>query len=270
MKKRPEILELLFVVMTFLVLLSSIAVTNHTYAQNATSEDEDVEFAVNVKIIKVHLVTAFANKQMENLALAKAHLSHHGHELFSVIGDHIKKHDTKLADELENALDQLSHNVDIMSASEFKQEVSRINALLDDSLKAVLSETTIDDAKFQMSVMIKLLREAEHQYEEAYEDGSIKNVMNYEDAQELRVHANRIFESIADNVDDTNRERLRELFLDLRTSMNTTAEPEKVRSLIDEIVHVVPEFPIGVVVLAVLLSAMVLATRLRGSAWIKR
>ena len=155
--------------------------------------------------------------------------------------------------------------------SEFKREVDKINVLLNDALQTVVPESKRSDAEFWISVIIKVLEEAAHQYEDAYAEGKITNILKYQDAQGLRIRANEIFEEIADSIGESSRRELRELFAGLKESMGNVEEPEKVSKLIDEIVLVIPEFPLGLlIVLGTLLSAVLITTRLRGYGLIKQ
>ena len=83
-----------------------------------------------------------------------------------------------------------------MSASQVQMEVAHINFLLNGAETAVISETERSDPAFNAMVAIAVLETAEHEYEEAVENGEIVEMIEYQDSTAFIAQAEAIFTSI--------------------------------------------------------------------------
>ncbi|HKZ61914.1 MAG TPA: hypothetical protein VJZ68_05805, partial [Nitrososphaera sp.] len=168
----------------------ALVVAVPAFAQN----EERVQFVANIEFIKGHLEQAVANKQENSTELAKAHSGHPIAEHYSLIEEEVEEHNGELNTELKSALTALPGQVDSLSASEFQATVTEISGLLDDAKESAISAAERNDPKFNAVVMISVLEAAEHEYEEAVQNGTVKEMVEYQDANGFISRAKSIYD----------------------------------------------------------------------------
>jgi hypothetical protein len=208
---------------------------------HAQQSDPDVQLVSNVEMIKGHMAQAVANKEKNDLVLAKAHAGHPLAEHYSIVQSQVEQHDAQLDSQLKAALDTLAGNVDTMAIANFKAETDRIGKLLDEAVSKVIPASEARDIKFNAKVIIAILTQAEKEYEEAVHDGEIAAMVEYQDAQAFRVQANNIFDLVADELSAHEVEIAADFFNNLESSMNSIEDVSKIAAEIDGITNEVRE-----------------------------
>jgi hypothetical protein len=224
----------------FILVLITIAIPMQKPVYAETS-DPDVRFVSNVEMIKGHMAQAVANKEKNDLELAKAHASHPIAEHYSAVQSQIGEHDAQLNSQLKTALDGLAGNVDTMTVANFKADTERISKLFDEAVSKVIPTSEAKDSKFNAKVIITLLSRAEKEYEEAVHDGKISAMVEYQDAQAFRARANTIFNLVANNMSTHEVEIAVDFFTNLESSMNNIDDISKIKAQIDGIKNEVRE-----------------------------
>ncbi|GIU70791.1 MAG: hypothetical protein KatS3mg003_0270 [Candidatus Nitrosocaldaceae archaeon] len=200
------------------------------------SAEDSVDFVTKIEMIKGHLHASLQNKAADNEELAAVHAGHPIGEVFTLIKSNIASKDQALADELEDRLSELPDKVGL-SLDEYRDEVNSIIELLDQAVDKVVGEEA-KDAEFLMKVIINLLEDAEHEYEEAVNAaGEIINIEEYQDAQGFIVRANDIFNKIKDSIKDNAREELELFFRQLDDAIENVAKIEELEKPIKGIIH---------------------------------
>jgi hypothetical protein len=216
----------------------ALAAAVPAFAQN----EEHVQFVANIEFIKGHLEQAVVNKQANDTGLAKAHSGHPIAEHYSLIEEEVEEHDAQLNAELKSALTALAGQVDSLSSSEFQAQVVEINGMLDGAKESAISATERDDPKFNAAVMISILELAEREYEEAVENGAIKEMVEYQDATGFVSRAKATYDSsVKAAVPEHEGEEITEFFELLDTRIAAKADFEEVESSIGGIVHELDE-----------------------------
>ncbi|HEX2014465.1 MAG TPA: hypothetical protein VLA68_04485, partial [Nitrososphaera sp.] len=216
----------------------ALAVSVPAFAQN----EEHVQFVANIEFIKGHLEQAVANKQANDTGLAKAHSAHPIAEHYSLIEEEIEEHDAQLNTELKNALTALAGQVDSLSDSEFQTRVTEINGMLDKAKESAISAAERNDPKFNAAVTISILQLAEHEYEEAVENGVIKAMVEYQDATGFISRAKATYNSsVKAAVPEHEGEEIAEFFELLDTRIVAKTDFEEVENAIGGIVHELEE-----------------------------
>ncbi len=223
---------------TMLITIAIIPMQRSAFAQ---ADDLHVEFVSNVEMIKGHMAQALANKEQNDLALARAHASHPIAEHYSLIQSEIEENDAQLNAQLKTALDGLAGNVDEMTAASFKTETERTNKLLDDLVLEVIPSSETEDAKFNAQVIIALISQTEKEYEEAVHNGKVVAMVEYQDAQAFRARANTIFNQIAGSLSAHEVEIAADFFSNLESSMNNIEDISKIEAEIDGIKNEIRE-----------------------------
>ena len=216
------------------------AVPSNVYASEADhhgGEEDHVDFATQVEFIRGHLQQAVVNKEVNEINLAKAHAGHPIAEHFNSMAPEILKHNKALHDALEIELEQLFNKVETLSATDFQKEVDKINVLLENVIRASLSSSLREDSAFWAKVAIELLEEADHEYEEGVSEVGIEEMAEYQDAQGFVIRAEAVFKGMANKTIEHENEEIELSFIDLKNAIASMQSPEKISTLIEEIVH---------------------------------
>jgi len=209
--------------------------------------EEHVQFAANIEFIKGHLEQAVANKQANSTELAKAHSGHPIAEHYSLIEEEIEEHNQELNTELKGALTALLGQVDTLDSQQFQSRVTEINGMLDEAKESAISATEKNDSKFNAVVMTTVLEVAEHEYEEAVVNGTIKEMVEYQDATGFISRAKATYDSsVKASVPAHENEEIMESFELVETRIAAKADAGEVETAIGIIVHELDEvFELG-------------------------
>jgi hypothetical protein len=97
---------------------------------------------------------------------------------------------------------------------------------------------------FNASVVGRLLHVAGHEYEEAVENGTVKAIVEYQDAQAFIYRAHIVFNASASNINQSMAhevEEVNEFFSNLNGSVNNKEDPATVETTINGIIHELAE-----------------------------
>lgn len=201
-----------------------------------------VDFASNIEQIRGHLNAAVMNKEAGNNTLAKAHTLHPIAEIYSSLEPQISN--VTLNETLATNLNQLSQIVNTSSTAEFDAQSKNINGLLNQTVQEVIPSETADNSTFKLGVVSDLLSIAGVEYGEAVDNGSIKEIVEYQDGQAFVSRAQDVFSQVAPiiplelngEVQETNG-----FFSDLNSAIQNKSSPEVVNRSIGAIIHEMSE-----------------------------
>jgi hypothetical protein len=215
--------------------------TTMASAPNATL----VEFVSNIEQIRGHLDQALINKESENITLAEAHTLHPIEEIYSSIEDQLANQNSTLNQTLSAALQNLPSSATNATLQEFESQIDYVNTLLNDSMQAVVPSAEFsNNPAFNASVVGLLLEVAGHEYEEAVENGTVKAIVEYQDAQAFIYRAHLVFNSSASNINQSMAhevEEVNEFFSNLNGAVNNKEGPATVETTINGIIHELAE-----------------------------
>ena len=219
--------------------------TNKSYLSSSLPINEtNVDFATNIEYMKGHLSAAIFNKQAGNNDLAQMHSYHPITEIYTLIGDQLSSADTKLNDTLINSLNNLASIVYTATPIEFTDSASSAKNLLDKAIIKVIPENEIADIKFNMSVLINLLKTAESEYGIGIVNGTITNLAEYQDAQGFISSANKLYnKTINDNKNQTMINKFSEIkdsLNKLNTSMINKEDAQQISTITNNISNTIP------------------------------
>ena len=207
------------------------------FAQAEPSVNEHVEFAADLEYIRGHLAQAAANKQAGNADLAIAHASHPVHEVYVQIEGELAEHNADLNEELQENLTTFANQINNMTLQQVQTEVAQINTLLDEAETSVISQAETDDPAFNAMVAIAVLETAEHEYQEAINDGEIVEMVEYQDSTAFIARAEEIFISIQTDMPEGEGREVVEFFEQLNSLTGSNASFEEVEMVIGGIIH---------------------------------
>jgi hypothetical protein len=204
-----------------------------------------VEFVSNIEQIRGHLDQALINKEAGNNTLAEAHTLHPIEEIYSSIEEQLANQNNTLNQTLSTALQNLASSVADATLEEFQSQTNSINALLNNSMQAVVPTSEFNNnPAFNASVVARLLDIAGHEYEEAVANGTIIAAVEYQDAQAFIERAEIVFSSSASRIDQTMAPEIQEVnefFSNLNGAVNNKDEPETVETTINGIIQELAE-----------------------------
>jgi hypothetical protein len=212
-----------------------------TNTTNLSSNTTLIDFVSNIEQIRAHLDAAMMNKQAGNNSLAQAHTLHPIAEIYSSIEPQIANANMTLNQTLASNLNELSQMVNSSTTDEFNTQAQKINGLVNQTVKQVVPVETANNSTFGLAVVADLLSIASAEYGEAVENGTIKEIVEYQDgqafvsrAQDLMVQTSTGLppQEKAPEIQETNK-----LFSDLNTAIQNKSSPELVDTSIRAIIH---------------------------------
>jgi hypothetical protein len=203
-----------------------------------------VDFASNIEQIRGHLNAAVMNKESGNNTLAQAHTLHPIAEIYSSIEPQISNANSTLNETLATNLNQLSQIVNTSSTDEFDSQSQRINGFLNQILQQVIPIETANNSTFRLGVVSDLLSIAGEEYGEAVENGSIKEIVEYQDGQAFISRAQDVFSQTSPTLSselDTEVREINGFLSDLNSAIQNKSSPEVVNRSIGAIIHEIAE-----------------------------
>ena len=213
---------------------------NTTSSTNLSSNTTLIDFVSNIEQIRAHLDAAMMNKQAGNNSLAQAHTLHPIAEIYSSIEPQIANANMTLNQTLASNLNELSQMVNRSTTDEFNTQAQKINGLVNQTVKQVVPVETANNSTFSLAVVADLLSIASAEYGEAVENGTIKEIVEYQDgqafvsrAQDLMVQTSTgLLQEKTPEIQETNK-----LFSDLNIAIHNKSSPELVDTSIRAIIH---------------------------------
>jgi hypothetical protein len=209
-------------------------IANETTTMSSAPNATLVEFVSNIEQIRGHLDQALINKESENITLAEAHTLHPIEEIYSSIEDQLANQNSTLNQTLSAALQNLPSSATNATLQEFESQIDYVNTLLNDSMQAVVPSAEFsNNPAFNASVVGRLLDVAGHEYEEAVENGTVKAIVEYQDAQAFIYRAHLVFNSSASNINQSMAhevEEVNEFFSNLNGAVNNKEDPATVET----------------------------------------
>ena len=223
--------------------------TNTPNSNNITSSNTttSVDFVSNIEQIKGHLEQATSNKQTGNSILVIAHTLHPIEEIYSNIEGQLSNVNSTLNQTLSSNLNQLSQMANNSTLNQFNTQVQKVNGLLNQTVEKVVPIENRNNTAFNLLVVTDLLSIAESEYEEAVENNTIKEIVEYQDAQGFVSRAQSLFEQtssssstkpqeITDNIQKINYS-----FSELNNAIQNKSNLETVDRLIRAITQEISE-----------------------------
>jgi uncharacterized protein (DUF697 family) len=200
-----------------------------------------IDFASNIEQIRGHLDQAVVNKESGNDTLTVAHSLHPIKEVYSSIEGLLARQNSTLNQTLSLTLQELSSGAANSTASQFKNQASAVDMLLNDTVGTIIPSQELGNTAFNASVVARLLSIAGHEYQEAVANGIIREVVEYQDAQAFIHRAQTIsdatFGSVINQTMAHEIEQVNELFGTQNSAVINKGDPAEVETTINGTVH---------------------------------
>ena len=223
--------------------------SNTTNPSKLTSSNTTlVDFISNIEQIRGHLEQAISNKQAGNNILVLAHTLHPIEEIYSSIEGQLSNANSTLNQTLSSNLNQLSQMASNSTVGRFNTQVQIVNGLLNQTIEKVIPTETRNNnnTAFNLMVIADLLSITGSEYKEAVENGTIKELVEYQDAQGFVSRALSGFEQSSSLLSSSLKpqelsdkiQKIKESFYDLNNAIQNKSNPEvvntSIRAIIDE------------------------------------
>jgi hypothetical protein len=214
-------------------------------ASNASQVNStQIGFVSKMEQIRGHLNAAIMNKEAGNNTLAKAHTLHPIAEIYSSIEPQISNTNVTLNETLATNLNQLSQMVNTSSSNEFNAQSQKVNGLLNQTLQQVIPAGIADNSTFRLGVVSDLLSIAGVEYGEAVENGTIKEIVEYQDGKAFVSRAQNLFSQTSPTLPSNLNPEAQEantFFSDLSGAIQNKSSPEVVNRSTGAIIHEISE-----------------------------
>jgi hypothetical protein len=187
---------------------------------------------------------AVMNKEARNNSLAKAHSLHPIAEIYSTIEPSISNINSTLNTTLASDLSQFSQMVNVSSLDEFEEQSKKINGTLNQTIQRVIPRDALSNSSFNLGVVSDLLSIAETEYGEAVENGTIKEIVEYQDGQAFVSRAQNMFTQatlILPPEMNSNVEETVQFFSALDIAIQNKSNPDVVDRSVGSIIHEISE-----------------------------
>jgi hypothetical protein len=223
--------------------------SNTTNPSNLTSSNTTlVDFVSNIEQIRGHLEQAISNKQAGNNILVLAHTLHPIEEIYSSIEGQLSNANSTLNQTLSSNLNQLSQMASNSTVGQFNTQAQIVNGLLNQTSEKVIPTETRNNnnTAFNLMVIADLLSIAGSEYKEAVDNGTIKELVEYQDAQGFVSRSRSVFEQSSSLLSSSLKpqelsdkiQKIKESFYDLNNAIQNKSNPEvvntSIRAIIDE------------------------------------
>ncbi|MGB7559350.1 MAG: hypothetical protein WBM37_12610 [Nitrososphaeraceae archaeon] len=223
---------------------SDSALTAGTNTTTTGINSTQVDFASNIEQIRGHVNAAIMNKEAGNNSLAKAHTLHPIAEIYSTIEPSISNINSTLNNTLASDLNQFSQMVNTSSLDEFDKQSQKINRVLNQTIQQIIPSEALSNSSFNLGVASDLLSIAAIEYGEAVENGTIKEIVEYQDGQAFVSRAQNVFSQASPTLSpemNPNVEETVQFFSALNASIQNKSNPEVVDRSIRAIIHEISE-----------------------------
>ena len=159
---------------------------------------EHVEFAVNVEKAKGHLLVSRDVYAARQPARARLHGAHPVQEIGARLFGPAARISAELGERLRQALKRPGQDLDAgVPSARYALTVTRVFAAMDDAVARVVPAPVRSEPAFHITVIRELLSEIVEEYDEAWKDGTIVQVVEYQDAYGFLVRARALYRELA-------------------------------------------------------------------------
>ncbi|HEV8386964.1 MAG TPA: hypothetical protein VGQ03_05020 [Nitrososphaera sp.] len=225
------------------LLVSAVAATTglvNIKISPAFAHGEHTEFITNAEYIRGHLQQAIANKQAGNTTLAIAHASHPIAEVFELMKGPLENVSPQRAADLEEALEALPNSIESDSVQTLVQKVDDINGMMDEAIVVYAGEEA-EELVTKAGVIKGLLETAGLEYSEGVGNGTVIEMIEYQDASAFISRANVTFATIQSEIDAAKAGEIADFFEQISDGLAAYADPEDLQTLLDGIIHELDE-----------------------------
>ena len=203
-------------------------------------ESEKESFASALEETLGHLHALELNLDESNSELARTHATHPIAELYESMKPELQEHDADFDAAFETALTELADKIDA-PREEAQAAIDEMKSLVEEARTLVVGDELSSDPNFRLELVSTLVETAGAEYAEAVQDGTITEMVEYQDGSAFVWRAQQIFSEIKSELPEHEAEEIEEFFADLDMSIKDIAPVENVQTFVEGIEHEVDE-----------------------------
>jgi hypothetical protein len=211
---------------------------SHAYADE---HNEKESFASALEETLGHLHALELNLDDSNSELARTHATHPIAELYESMKPELQEHDADFDAAFEMALTELADKTVDAPREEAQAAIDEMKSLVEEARTLVVGDELSSDSNFRLALVRTLVETAGAEYAEAVEDGTITEMVEYQDGSAFVWRAQQIFEEIKADLPEHEAEEIAEFFGDLDSAIKDIAPVENVQIYVEGIEHEVGE-----------------------------
>jgi hypothetical protein len=210
--------------------IATIAGPAMTTTKAFAHTDKPVDFVTNIEYIRGHLEKAIENKNAGNNTLAVAHAGHPVAEVYTLIKADIQADDATLNAKLEGDLNTLYAQIGKnMTAADVQAKVADINSSLDSAVTKVVGKDS-NSTTLWAQVAMGLLGTSIGEYKEGVANGTVVQMIEYQDSNAFMHRAEVIFGQIKASGNQGDTKEIKEFFVDLHKFTAAKADPAQIEA----------------------------------------
>jgi hypothetical protein len=224
---------------TIAALAAILFAVGFSYAHAEESEKES--FASALEETLGHLHALELNLDESNSELARTHATHPIAELYESMKPELQEYDADFDAKFEAALTELADKTVDAPREEAQAAIDEMKSMVDEARTLVVGDELSSDPNFRLALVRTLVETAGAEYAEAVEDGTITEMVEYQDGSAFVWRAQQIFSEIKADLPEHEAEEIEEFFADLDSAIRDIAPIENVQVYVEGIEHEVGE-----------------------------
>jgi hypothetical protein len=204
-------------------------------------ESEKESFASALEETLGHLHALELNLDDENSELAMVHATHPIAELYESMKPELQEHDEEFDSKFEAALKDLGDKTVGVSREEAQAAIDDMRSLVEEARTLVVGDDLSSDPNFRLALVSTLVETAGAEYAEAVNEGTITEMIEYQDGSAFVWRAQQIFSEIKSDLPEHEADEIEEFFADLDSAIKNIAPIENVQTFVGGIEHEVDE-----------------------------
>ena len=210
---------------------------SYAYAE----ESEKESFASALEETLGHLHALELNLDDSNSELARTHATHPIAELYESMKPELQEHDADFDAKFEAALAELADKTVDAPREDAQVAIDEMKGLVEEARTLVVGDELSSDPNFRLALVRTLVETAGAEYAEAVEDGTITEMVEYQDGSAFVWRAQQIFSEIQADLPEHEAEEIEEFFADLDAAIKNIAPVDNVNIFVEGIEHEVGE-----------------------------
>ncbi|WP_100182301.1 PEFG-CTERM sorting domain-containing protein [Candidatus Nitrosotenuis aquarius] len=224
---------------TIAALAAILFAVGFSYAHAEESEKESFASALEETLGHLHALELNLNES--NSELARTHATHPIAELYESMKPELQEHDADFDAAFETALSELADKTIDAPREEAQAAIDEMKSLVEEARTLVVGDELSSDPNFRLALVRTLVETAGAEYAEAVEDGTITEMVEYQDGSAFVWRAQQIFSEIKADLPEHEAEEIEEFFADLDSAIKDIAPIENVQIYVEGIEHEVGE-----------------------------
>ena len=203
----------------------------------ADEHNEKESFASALEETLGHLHALELNLDDSNSELARTHATHPIAELYESMKPELQEHDAEFDAKFEAALAELADKTVDAPREQAQTAIDEMKGLVEEARTLVVGDELSSDPNFRLALVSTLVETAGAEYAEAVEDGTITEMVEYQDGSAFVWRAQQIFSEIKADLPEHEAEEIEEFFADLDSAIKDISPVENVQTFVEGIEH---------------------------------